>query len=575
MRVKQVSTCWTEALPLEDSLEVLRKLALRHCRLGGHYGREIGKLLANRNYRAVCEYKLDQTAVWDVLQLANCRQALALFAKLEDLDVGIDKKAVASAKFAETELRCKATNDFFLSFLAGRTTVRSSLVKQLYVARRKIREVLGRCPSISGMHLKVGPGATTAIRKAAANWQSKFASGLQCTENLYHSGYLPSLLRSLPLLCEAHREGWSIDDEGYLSEVLPVKLMWGELRFVPKNALTYRIAIIESFLNGMFQLGIGNAIAVRLRSVGVDIRDQSRNKTMAATASVLGNEATLDLESASDMKAFQLVKFLLPPDWFAVSNASRSSSILNNGMVVPMEKFSTMGNGLTFPLETLIFWALTAAVVPDAEMHRVAVYGDDIICPTEYCAGVVRLLELCGFVINKRKSYFSGPFRESCGGDYYSGTNVRPHYQKHLVSGESLFVLHNHYYRNLDFAACKAVLKHIPEDIRLFGPDGYGDGHLLGAEWPRFLSPKLKAKGFGGSFFETFLQKSRTQVSLYPGDFVSPSYSIYVKEGEDLIGSGLVKATTPVKFVRSGRPVWTLPGTEGYKKALVYTFTPC
>jgi hypothetical protein len=87
-----------------------------------------------------------------------------------------------------------------------------------------------------------------------------------------------------------------------------------------------------------------------------------------------------------------------------------------------------MGNGYTFELETLIFVLLSICACDEVGVSSkdVSVYGDDIIIPVEAYDVLKEVLETCGFTINEDKSYHEGPFRESCGEDYFRGINVRP-----------------------------------------------------------------------------------------------------------------------------------------------------
>jgi len=98
-----------------------------------------------------------------------------------------------------------------------------------------------------------------------------------------------------------------------------------------------------------------------------------------------------------------------------------------------------MGNAVTFPLETLVFWTAGHAVrlnrlgsntlFPEwKDLKRVSVFGDDCIISTEDTPEFITLCESIGFIVNEEKS-FSGehPFRESCGGDYLQGYDVRPY----------------------------------------------------------------------------------------------------------------------------------------------------
>jgi hypothetical protein len=189
-----------------------------------------------------------------------------------------------------------------------------------------------------------------------------------------------------------------------------------------------------------------------------------------------------------------------------------------------------MGNGFTFPLETLIFWSLAAACCP--QDSDATAYGDDLIVPTECYPLLVEVLVALGFVVNLTKSYHTGPFRESCGKDYFRGTDVRPYYPKGWVTGQSLFVLHNWYVRKGDTERAKRVLNRINPALVLWGPDGYGDGHLLG-DHPRRRPSRYTDRGFCGYFFDTYVTRStKDLVSLSRGEYVVPLYSIYRRSAD-------------------------------------------
>jgi len=100
--------------------------------------------------------------------------------------------------------------------------------------------------------------------------------------------------------------------------------------------------------------------------------------------------------------------------------------------------FSTMGNATTFPIETLIFWALGEATVMhdsgtnstllSSKSGKVSVFGDDCILPVVNCETFLRVATSVGFIVNEEKSSFAPVpgFRESCGGDFFRGYDVRP-----------------------------------------------------------------------------------------------------------------------------------------------------
>jgi hypothetical protein len=132
----------------------------------------------------------------------------------------------------------------------------------------------------------------------------------------------------------------------------------GKLEFVPKNAKTFRSTVTEPVLNGLTQLAIGDFLFDRLKRSGLDLRDQTRNQRLALEGSLTGALATLDLSSASDTISRELVYHLLPLEWAHFLGLSRTGHIKYRGQRYTLEKFSSMGNGYTFPLESLIFGLL-------------------------------------------------------------------------------------------------------------------------------------------------------------------------------------------------------------------------
>jgi hypothetical protein len=112
-----------------------------------------------------------------------------------------------------------------------------------------------------------------------------------------------------------------------------------------------------------------------------------------------------------------------------------------------------MGNATTFPVETLVFWAIavsccmfyrnkkyygvapwriTSTLTLPRDRRDVSVFGDDIILPTEVVPDLFYMLGSIGFSINSEKSYFGKglSFRESCGGDFFHGRRMRPFFIK-------------------------------------------------------------------------------------------------------------------------------------------------
>jgi len=234
-----------------------------------------------------------------------------------------------------------------------------------------------------------------------------------------------------------------------------------------------------------------------------------------------------------------------------------------------------MGNGYTFPLETLIFWAIARTCVRSGGI--VSVYGDDIIVPSEDYEQLCYVLRAAGFSPNKTKSFSTGPFRESCGADYFYGIDIRPTYVKDVISVETLYVLHNFFYRASRLEEANYLHDLIPDHLRLYGPDGYGDGHLLRDDPGPYLTRtrRLKRSGWGGFLFRSFRRIGTKNISLYPGDYITPLYVLYVRgDNPDIISHvfGGQPLSTPMEFAEDGRPLYDRRGTAGYEEVSIYTF---
>lgn len=574
-------TRWDQVATSEETDELIAELALRHCReVGDHSTRtQVSRAIREGDLRTLCTYELDYAGL-SAEDSRNVRQALAFYSKRKDLTIpGVDRRKVAYDKFVEAEALCRETNSIFRSYSAGEFQFHPRVEAVLYRAQRKISRILGRVPFLSEIKPRFGPGATTQIRRRDACPASKLGQAFACSRDL-----APLAQRLLNEM-----QGWS-SYEGRTPAQPAVEIHRGKLNFVPKSAKTDRCVVVEPSLNTMFQLGIGDHIANRLLHVGIDITDQERNKSLAKEGSITGALATLDLSSASDTISRELVYSLLPIDWAHFLARFRTSEVVTpDGVVISQEKFSSMGNGFTFPLETLIFYALAYSSTEESgasksELEKVSVYGDDIIVPVAAYHLLTEVLHASGFIPNRDKSFSSGPFRESCGADYYLGTDIRPFYLKGPLSGQNLFVMHNFFVRNGDLDSARLCLSYIDQSIRLFGPDGHGDGHLVGDHHMRFKAKHLES-GFAGYTFDTFVACGRRSRKTYAHERVLPIYSIYASAP-----SGLWRETRSRLFGCTRRRVlelsdspsshgydkdgfWSaIPGTSGYKRISVYTW---
>jgi hypothetical protein len=220
------------------------------------------------------------------------------------------------------------------------------------------------------------------------------------------------------------------------------------ISFVPKTAKTHRSIAVEPFLNGFVQKGIDQHLRDCLRRIGIDLSDQAHNQSLARLGSVQKSNpyCTIDLSAASDSLSTEAVRLLLPPEWFEFLNDVRASQfMLPDGTVHQYEKFCSMGNGFCFPLQTLVFASIChACAMLCGDSDDFSVYGDDIIVRQNIALLVVETLRDLGFRTNVDKTFITGPFRESCGADWYEGRDVRPVYlDERLVDVRQLFAFHN------------------------------------------------------------------------------------------------------------------------------------
>jgi len=363
--------------------------------------------------------------------------AFSLLSKYKGLDTGLDLEHEALRRFIDAERICQQTNERLKQ--SRNVGYPADLNSLLLGAQRKIACLLGPYSTFKvDESYGWGPGATADIPRRRAFVDTKV--------NQTPMSVTPS---ALPILRQAIGADlhWSAVllgvDVGVIAGpfcFLPDLFLVREecvIDTVPKNSKTHRVIAKENTGNGFLQKGFGSYFRRRLKMVGVDLDDQGLNQT-AAAAAYSDRLATLDLKAASDTVALELVYELLPVDWaLALDDIRSRKAEMPDGSVVKLHKFSSMGNGFTFELESLIFWALASSVSDHVDRSRVWIYGDDIVTSQECSKTLVELLSYCGFTVNTEKSFTDGCFFESCGKHFFKGIDVTPIFQKDASGSDS------------------------------------------------------------------------------------------------------------------------------------------
>lgn len=230
----------------------------------------------------------------------------------------------------------------------------------------------------------------------------------------------------------------------------------GSLAFVPKSYASKRIVVTEPSLNTYFQLGLGKEMERILRSAtGIDLTCQPDiNQEMARKGSLDGEYCTMDLQQCSDFISHTLADYMFPKSVMRWFNILRMKTVLlpkkYGRREIELHMLSTMGNGFTFPMQTILLSALVLGVYDtlgidstDQTGRRWAVFGDDIIVTKEAYSLLTQVLATLGLRVNVDKSFSAGKFRESCGTDWFEGVNVRGVYLKRYSSDQDLFSCFN------------------------------------------------------------------------------------------------------------------------------------
>lgn len=376
-------------------------------------------------------------------------QFTSLFSKLPEKGndqlckiAGYKKLLKGEKQCAETNRRIKA-NGFPLDSIFGE-------VQEL------ISKILGPLPvDFLNKQLKFGPGSTVNDNNRSFQETSEF---FKLSDRLI----VPEKAKTCLAAFLSYQEGWidGLKNHYHLNDTIGSRLdlekeifkrhlkvvpndFPNKIGFVLKDVEEHRSIGVE--INGLviLQMVLGSHIRDALLKYGLNLNTQGKNRHLVRFAKTF-KKATIDMLNASNTVAYELVKKCIPPDWFRYFDMFRTSHGVcpeldeNHG---EYEMFSSMGNGFTFELESLIFFAMAICRVRADQpkctfkgaLRQIAVYGDDVIIPADSAVRFKADLELFGFHTNEKKSYLTGKFFESCGHDFYDSTDVRPFFLKRLL----------------------------------------------------------------------------------------------------------------------------------------------
>lgn len=407
----------------------------------------------------------------DAFSFRDAYQATHFLRKATFLKVKSDPKLVALEKFEESEAICKETNRVWRS-----RRFENGDWNMIHRVSRKITSILDYSPNIDRWldRSSWGPGASLSIKKREASGFKKYRD---------ERGITIDARCLIPLLDAAYPCFYGRMYQLELGDRVVV---------VPKDATQDRVILIQPGFNLWLQKGCGELIRQKLRFCGLDLNvAPERHHEFARLGSKYQHLSTLDLKSASDRLAIEPLREVLPPDWFKLLDLLRSKRSCDGR---PWEKFSSMGNGFTFELETLVFYSIALCVCEKLSIQTsdVSVFGDDVIIPTAAVDLFRHTLGIFGFQVNEKKSFSSSPFRESCGSHFYDGVDCKPIFLKERISDVfNAYKVYNNvrhlaHRRNSNYGCdsrfrrtCRLIENSIPESLRLRIPFGFGEVGLI------------------------------------------------------------------------------------------------
>jgi hypothetical protein len=337
----------------------------------------------------------------------------------------------------------KSTTKAFEAFLETNRSTQAFGATLARVSPRLLNRARQHCQSVLYMGRwrgekffpSHGPGAVTTKKDVWTKWYNTIESVYPYSDYMFLAN------------CQEHLS----ELDGCSDEHIQAKVI-----AVPKDSRGPRLICVHPAEAIWIQQGVRRELerAInRVRSAKgpwpqghIHFNDQSVNGRIAQLSSRSRRYATIDMKEASDRISESLVQILFGSHYkfFGCCRAQkfvipRLGSFAN--LSGDIACYAPMGNATTFPVQSLVFWAICVSSLQRLGFHQpgaVFVFGDDIIIPTECAEAVIDDLESFGLLCNRSKSFYRGAFRESCGVDAFNGVNVTPVRWKTTVDAEHL-----------------------------------------------------------------------------------------------------------------------------------------
>jgi len=436
-----------------------------------------------------------------------------------------DRRASALATWLECNALCRDMNLNFPEFKTREGQPMSSLTLDvLQRAQKWLTDVLGALdarlanPGEVACLGEIGPGSAIGSKHndlLAKLFENRIIAPTETALYLWHV-----LTGSDKTLQDADR----LNSHEYGPPVaIKGAAKWAS---APKDCVTDRPTVTPTTLGSFLTRSLGIALEGELDRLGFSVdtqpdrqRELARLGSLDETVGQWWRPATVDSTSASDTQYMALHSYLLlgcPNIWRAicatregvisipVSVLGRVVALSDCGLTplalhglhvvddhlidnedphVKVHMTGGMGCGFTFPLQTFTYLALAIGLMDIREvpvhaypcgfrMRMLGVFGDDVALPEVVAAEYVGILKELGMLPNEAKTYLSGPFKESCGTDWFRGLDIRGVYCKQLNSDADKVSLFN---RLVDWSTTwdmpihgtlKALLDAIPESHR-------------------------------------------------------------------------------------------------------------